>query len=512
MKKHLAIVFGMLALPAFAEVSPIYYEYDAQYAEDGLPVASESEYVSEEVPATEQAQQPAPAVSAANPRATITRNVNRAGAVPSNVPVGRASTPSRAVAARTASSTAARQQTANTIRSRAAAGTVANNNSAVTARRAVSSQNANVARAGIVQTDTTNNPLYNAARVSVRTTPQVATTGMGSSLRSSTVRSASLGTATTEAVVEIAPTMEEIAQLTDFCKAQYYSCMDGFCNVLDDNQGRCSCSPNITKYAALEKGLKLATETLQKTAMDIQNIGYSKDEIITMNQATEAEVAMGTARDSTQLNTDIENIMKLVPQVKSASSVGSSNTSGIDFANVNFDNLDDVFSGFNFESFLGGGTTGTISNQRGEELYNTAASRCNSAVLTNCKAQGIDIKIISNGYNLEIDRQCIEYERSLEDSTTKMKRMSLNGTYVLKNLRLAVARNKNTYDMKGCVNALDSCMQNDFVCGSDYENCMDPTGRYIVAGKVVVGSQPGIPGGGLLNGVYKAWGYSKVTN
>jgi len=33
-------------------------------------------------------------------------------------------------------------------------------------------------------------------------------------------------------------------------------------------------------------------------------------------------------------------------------------------------------------------------------------------------------------------------------------------------------------------------MQDDFVCGSDYENCLDPTGKWIVNGEVVVGSQP----------------------
>jgi len=33
-------------------------------------------------------------------------------------------------------------------------------------------------------------------------------------------------------------------------------------------------------------------------------------------------------------------------------------------------------------------------------------------------------------------------------------------------------------------------MQDDFVCGSDYENCLDPTGKWIVNGEVVVGSTP----------------------
>jgi hypothetical protein len=35
-------------------------------------------------------------------------------------------------------------------------------------------------------------------------------------------------------------------------------------------------------------------------------------------------------------------------------------------------------------------------------------------------------------------------------------------------------------------------MREDFVCGDDYENCLDPTGRYIAGGKIVLGSTPGV--------------------
>ena len=45
-----------------------------------------------------------------------------------------------------------------------------------------------------------------------------------------------------------------------------------------------------------------------------------------------------------------------------------------------------------------------------------------------------------------------------------------------------VKQNKNTYDLRGCVTALDECMRTDFVCGDDYENCLDPSGKYIVNG------------------------------
>ncbi|MBP3316449.1 MAG: hypothetical protein J6L70_02520, partial [Alphaproteobacteria bacterium] len=144
--------------------------------------------------------------------------------------------------------------------------------------------------------------------------------------------------------------------------------------------------------------------------------------------------------------------------------------------------------------------------------------RCRATVLNGCAAQGVDISVITNSYDLEIDKQCIAYERSLTDANDQMASTVRNAQSVLQKARLMVAQQKNAYDLRGCVNALDSCMQDDFVCGADYENCLDPTGKYIVNGAVVVGSEPGAvidstkgtptnvlsPGEGKL---YSTWNY-----
>jgi hypothetical protein len=63
-------------------------------------------------------------------------------------------------------------------------------------------------------------------------------------------------------------------------------------------------------------------------------------------------------------------------------------------------------------------------------------------------------------------------------------------------------------------------MQDDFVCGTDYESCLDPTGKYIVNGAVVVGSTPGKSGGEydatktnrFQEGLYSTWNYSGNTD
>lgn len=320
---------------------------------------------------------------------------------------------------------------------------------------------------------------------------------MASIRRTPTIRMSSLNgiSAETTAVSTMSlEDMNDLAELTDYCKAQYANCMDNYCNVLDDNQGRCSCSANIKNYAKTEAALKTATEELQDVAQKIQYIGLTSREVETLFTETIAEETMRTkGTDTSQLQASLNKIKDMIIDVKSGTATSSASN---DILGLNFDLsglLEFSFdsTGFDLGSLFGTTNTNSVSNQRGEELYKTAAARCKSSVLKACTARGVDASIITNAYDLEIDRECMAYERSLNDSNDQMLATVRNAKNVLQKARLMVAQQKNAYDMRGCINALDACMQDEFVCGSDYENCLDPTGRYIVNGQIVVGSQPG---------------------
>ena len=486
MKRFIAVLSGLLVLPAFAEVAPIFY--------DGVIEYSDEEPSGEEINAATETVVVAPVAqpSSVNPR-TANRNASRAvpstasANVSSRANAGRVTasnrTASNAVTARTATNASARG-TVSRVSTRAARSATNGTQQIATTRRAMQTTPTTAARASIVQTDTVNTPLYT-GRVSSRASAVRARIPTISSTSSSVVTTA-------ESAADATQSMDELAQITDFCKAQYTSCMDNFCNVLDDNQGRCSCSKNIKNYAKTEEALKAATEALQDVAQQIQYIGLSADEIETLFTQTEAEIQMQSTQDNTQLKNDLDRIKNLIVDVKggSASTVSDAgmgfNLSGLlDFS------IDST--GFDLASLFGTTTadTSSISNQRGETLYKTAAARCKSAVLTNCAAQGVDISVIANSYDMEIDKQCIAYERSLTDTNAEMNQTVRNAKGVLQRARLMVAQQKNSYDLRGCVNALDSCMQDDYVCGTDYEYCLDPTGKYIVDGEIVVGSTPG---------------------
>ncbi len=311
--------------------------------------------------------------------------------------------------------------------------------------------------------------------------------------RAPTVRMSALKDTTESTITMSMEDMDDLAEMTDYCKAQYASCMDNYCNVLDDNQGRCSCSANLKNYAKAEQALKTATEELQDVAQKIQYIGLTTREVETLFTQTEAELAMQSKTDTSQLQASLDKIKDMIIDVKTGNTTSSGNT---DLFGLNFDLsglLEFSFdsTGFDLGSLFGMSNTNSVSNQRGEELFKTATARCKTSVLKACTARGVDASLVTNAYDLEIDRECIAYERSLNDSNDQMIATVRNAKNVLQKARLMVAQQKNAYDLRGCINALDECMQDEFVCGSEYENCLDPTGRYIVNGEIVVGSQPG---------------------
>ncbi len=548
MKRLIAVISGLLVLPAFAEVAPEYFyqEMMAQYAAEN----PDMEYITDDVVvednASEQSETPeqqTKTVTPVVPTAVSPRNATGRAAASRAVATStttsarnvanrnNAATMARTVTSRpTATSTTTTSRTATTTASRAAASrTNATRTSRATAPNTVASRptttvrstttsttpgvttraasaqknNSNTARASIVQTDTVNTPLY----ISGGTSARVSTRATNVSARVPTIR---VGSTTTtgesETSVSSSVSMDELAQLTDYCKAQYTACMDNFCNVLDENQGRCSCSANLDNYAETEAALKQATEDLQDVAQQIQYIGLTAEEVETLFTQTEAELQMQSTTDNSQLKNDLDKIKDMIVEVQSGTS--SSSSSGLTFDLSGLLDFTIDSTGFDLTSLLGGGTnTSSISNQRGEKLYDTAASRCKAAVLNSCQAQGVDITIITNAYDLEIDKACIAYERALTDSNDQMSSTVRNAKSVLQRARLLVAQQKNQYDLRGCVTELDNCMQDDFVCGDDYENCLDPSGKFIVNGEIVVGSEPGAPGD-VLAPIYDAWEYT----
>ena len=289
---------------------------------------------------------------------------------------------------------------------------------------------------------------------------------------------------TAESLATAKDVLEKTADLNNTCQQQYNECMDQFCAVVDSNQKRCSCSANLAKYVKAQKAVEDANIELNDVAQRIRYVGLSADEIRAIMSATEAEEAMTRTKDTTENRSLLDKIADMIKDPSTQAQ--SSDDSGI--LDMDFDFSSDSNEIFGLDLTLGE-SSNDISKKRGQDLYREATKRC-KFVLKNCKDAGGTESQITGNYDLAIDKDCIAYEQGLDKLNKTLVSNVRSANLMLQKARLAVLQNKNQYDAKGCVGALEKCMLDDMVCGEDYVKCVDPTKRYIDEnGTVVIGQQ-----------------------
>lgn len=286
-----------------------------------------------------------------------------------------------------------------------------------------------------------------------------------------------------ETIAQATERLEQTATLNKSCQDQYNECMDQFCAVIDANQGRCSCSANLSRYTKTEEAVKNANVQLNEVAQRIRYVGLSADEIRAILNETEAEEALSKTKDTSETRNMLEEIEDLIRDPVSNTAYSSDAYTGLD---MDLDFTSDTADLFNLD-FLNTDNTGSFSNLRGSELYNAAKKRCKT-VLNQCKGAGATVNQITGNYDLAIDKDCIAYEQGLTKMNETLVSNVRSANRMLQKARLAVLQNKNQYDARGCIGALETCMKDDMVCGENYFKCVDPTKSYIDEnGEVILG-------------------------
>lgn len=401
---------------------------------------------------------------------TVTASVSGTSARDTNGAT-RTNVGARAVASQGATTTSARANLNNTV------STVGRN--ARTAAASSAATDPAQRHAGVAPRPTT-------AGVGGRAVIDAAGTRTGSNIGKSvrSVQSRAATTVSAESIAQAKERMEQTAELNKSCQEQYNDCMDQFCAVIDANQKRCSCSSNLDQYTKVEKAVKEANTQLNDVAQRIRYVGLSADEIRAIMTETEAEEALSGSVDTSETRSMLQDIEDLIKDPSTASSTTSSG-SGLDL-DLDFDFSADTDDMFNLD-FLNTNSTSSFSKLRGADLYKTAQKRCNT-ILTQCKDAGATSQQITANYELAIDKDCIAYEQGLTKMNETLVSNVRSAGRMLQKARLSVMQNKNQYDAKGCVAALNTCMSDDMVCGEDYSKCLDPTKRFIDEnGKVVLG-------------------------
>ena len=310
----------------------------------------------------------------------------------------------------------------------------------------------------------------------------------GTSGGSRTVARAGLNTTkkkiTAESIAEAKQLLEQTASLNKSCQDQYNECMDQFCAVVDTNQKRCSCSANLAKYTEVQKAVTDANNELNEVAQRIRYVGLSADEIRAIMSETQAEAALDKTKDKSETRSMLDKIESLIQDPTATTETSDLNDFGLNL-DLDFDFSSDSSDIFSLDIFNNG--SDSISSKRGTSLYNAAKKRCKT-ILNNCVDVGATSEQITGNYELAIDKDCIAYEQGLKKMNETLKANVRSANTMLQKARLTVMQDKNKYDPKECISALETCMTDEMVCGEGYLKCLDPTKRYIDEnGKIVLG-------------------------
>ncbi len=246
------------------------------------------------------------------------------------------------------------------------------------------------------------------------------------------------------------------------CKTAFFTCMDQFCQLKNDNYRRCSCSNRIFNFQEVSDGYKQASEKLTEFSENLDVVGMSKEQATAMKTASEGEDALTEDKSaSKQLLQAIMNAIK-----------GDDAKVGGKYQNLNSISLSEDFS----NAFENADSGQIIASYNGATLYKAVFPRCKSVVKEDCNNASLQRAI--NAYLMAIEQDCNTVEAALKTQQKKLKASTYQSSAMLDLARIENRHNRNEDDIATCMTNVEAAIQSEEVCGEKYHKCLD-YGQYI---------------------------------
>ena len=246
------------------------------------------------------------------------------------------------------------------------------------------------------------------------------------------------------------------------CKNTYFACMDQFCTLKNDAYRRCSCNDRVFSLDNARKTLEDAGEQLNAFTEELQVVG------MTAAQAT----ALRTASDGEDALTDDKSASKALLQAIMNSINGQDTNVSGKYADLNSINMSFDTS----ESFGANNSGQVIASYNGLALYNAVYPQCRNAVRADCNDASLQRAI--NAYLMAIEQDCNTVQSAIETTQKKVKSAIREGSAMLDLARIENRQKHNAYDITTCVNAVETAILSEEVCGKNYHRCLD-NGEFI---------------------------------
>lgn len=256
------------------------------------------------------------------------------------------------------------------------------------------------------------------------------------------------------------------------CKTSFFSCMDQFCTLKDDDFRRCSCNDRVFDLITQRDALQDAQEQLTTFTENLDVVGMTAAQATALRTETEGESAL----------TSDKSASKALLQAIMNSITGKDTNVGGKFSDLNSVNLS-----FDTANAFGTSDAGqTIAAYNGQTLYQAVYPQCRSAVANDCNDASLQRAITA--YLMAIEQDCNTVQTAINNTQKQLKSAVREGSAMLDLARVENRQKHNSSDITTCINEVELAVLSEEVCGANYHKCLD-NGEYIdvTTGKPISG-------------------------
>ncbi len=246
------------------------------------------------------------------------------------------------------------------------------------------------------------------------------------------------------------------------CKNAYFTCMDQFCTLKNDDYRRCSCSNRVYNLADQRQVLQDAGEKLTVFTENLDVVGMTAAQATAMKTASEGENALTS--DSSASKALLQAIMNSIR--------GTDSSVGGKYSDLNSINIS-----FNTANAFGMTDAGqAIAAYNGQNLYSAVYPQCRNAVKADCNDASLQRAITA--YLMAVEQDCNTLETAIAEKQKQMKSAVREGSAMLDLARVENRQKHNSDDIATCVANVETAILSEEVCGANYHKCLD-NGEFI---------------------------------
>ena len=247
----------------------------------------------------------------------------------------------------------------------------------------------------------------------------------------------------------------------EICKSAFFTCMDQFCALKNDDYRRCSCSNRIIDLAEQRATLNDVGQQLTVFTENLDVVGLNAAQATAMRTASEGESALST--DTSASKALLQAIMNSIS--------GGDTTVGGKYSNLNTINMS-----YDLSTVFSTDANQLIASYDGKNLYTAVYPQCRHAVSDDCNNASLQRAV--NAYLMAIEQDCNTVQTAINERRSQMKSAIREGSAMLDLARVENRRKHNSDDVATCINNVESAILSEEVCGANYHKCLD-NGEFI---------------------------------